>query len=184
MTAAFRAVLDADRFGLAAIMIVAGASKFLSLNRFRESLERIEFIPTPIIALLAAATPSAEIGTGALLIVEPAIGGLLVTILLIAFIALAETMHRRGRRVPCACFGGIGEGILGRRTVLRNGVLVALAFLIVTFPPRWTGDSFPSALLGVAAASNIALIVGLYRPARRAPGEVTRLVAERDVGTA
>lgn len=79
--------------------------------------------------LIAAAVPMVELSLGALLVTQvrrtwTAWGA---TALIAAFTTLIVVHLSHGRRPPCACFGAISRRPLGWGSVVRNGVLLALA---------------------------------------------------------
>jgi hypothetical protein len=84
--------------------------------------------------LVVAVLPWAEIAVaGALLFSETAIAGAAVALaLLSAFAIVIAATLRRGDAPPCSCFGALHPTPISRRTLWRNGVLAALALVVIT----------------------------------------------------
>jgi uncharacterized membrane protein YphA (DoxX/SURF4 family) len=140
------AIALAARVVLAIAFAIAAVEKLRGLTRVREQMSellgarvgRIATIATPIVELLLAV---------ALVIARSsAVPGILAALVLLAFTAVL--VRAEARHVPCPCFGGgAPERPVGPLSILRNGVLLALAVLA-------TGDangaSLPAALLASA----------------------------------
>jgi uncharacterized membrane protein YphA (DoxX/SURF4 family) len=108
------------------VFVVAGAAKVAQGAKWPAQAAQLG---AP--SMLAPVVPWWEIVVGALLVVQlgapwPAIAAL-ATLLL--FTALIVRLLARGEHPPCACFGGWSAAPLGRRHVVRNVVLLALAIV-------------------------------------------------------
>jgi Methylamine utilisation protein MauE len=101
---------------------------------------------------VAIATTVLESLVPLLLIVPPtaAYGFGLATVLLAAFTVAVATAIRRGHRAPCRCFGPSSVP-LGRRHLVRNGLLLAVAVLGALAP----GGHPPAGGIAVAAAAGL-----------------------------
>lgn len=77
------------------------------------------------------AVPAVEAVLGALLIVQRRrdVVALVAAGVLAAFTVLLVVRLLKGRRPPCACFGSISAKPIGWGSVVRNLVLIALAFV-------------------------------------------------------
>lgn len=111
---------------LGAVLCIAGSAKLVDLDRWKSESSALG-VPWWI----SVAVPIAELGIGALLMVGigwpiiPAAGG----ILLVAFSLVVIRELAQGRRPRCACFGSWSTTPLSGRTVVRNGLLIALAVI-------------------------------------------------------
>ncbi len=86
---------------------------------------------------VAVAVPFVESVVGALLVAqfERRVVALVAAGLLVGFTILLVLRLAQGRRPPCACFGALSTQPIGWRNVVRNGVLLALAAVVV----GWAG---------------------------------------------
>jgi methylamine dehydrogenase accessory protein MauD len=152
------------RILLAGVFAVAGVGKLLDIQGSRRSLRDFgvgERLAHPAGVLL----PLAELGTAALLVFRPTgqWGALAALLLLVAFMAGIANALRHGVTPDCNCFGQIHSAPAGRETLIRNGVLGALAAVALIAGPgpavdSWISDRSTGELLGVAAgAAAIAL---------------------------
>ncbi|MFE9203515.1 MauE/DoxX family redox-associated membrane protein [Micromonospora sp. NPDC007230] len=118
---------------LAAVFAVAVAGKLRNREAFAEfvrSIQRMAIVAPSLTRPAAIISVGAEIVV-ALLLVTPApgpgaAGFALAAGLLVVFTVVIVGSLRRGTTVPCRCFGR-SEIPLGRRHVLRNALLVAVA---------------------------------------------------------
>jgi hypothetical protein len=116
---------------LGVVFAVAAVGKLRSataLRAFADSLLDLGWLPDVLRWPAAVATPLAEGGAVALLAVPATAGfGYALVLLLLAALTLGAVVAiRRGRGVRCQCFGS-GEGELGKGTVMRNLLLMAVA---------------------------------------------------------
>lgn len=79
---------------------------------------------------LALVVPIVESATAVLLVVAPRVGGSIALFLLVAFTVVLADVLRRGLVVRCACFGALTDAPVGRRDVVRNGLLIVLALIV------------------------------------------------------
>lgn len=115
----------------------------------------------------------------------PAIG---ILALFVAFLVLVARVWRRPTPVSCNCFGGLGDDVVGVRTVIRNGVLVVLALAAVALhraPGSVVADRIAGwcsplpAVLAVAVAAS--LVVWRAVAARRHRARLIRTLTVQDV---
>jgi len=123
MTFAFAAGLV-----LGITFLAAGASKIASGSLWAQQAHAIG---APRVAV--AVVPPLEIVLGALLCarVAPVVVAVMALALLAMFTALITVRLTQGKRPPCACFGSWSARPLGWRHLLRNGVLIALAVVVL-----------------------------------------------------
>jgi len=108
--------------------LAAGAAKVASGPLWAQQAEAIG---APRVAV--AVVPPLEIVLGALLCtrVAPAVVAVMALALLAMFTTLIMVRLAQGKRPPCACFGSWSARPLGWRHLLRNGVLMALAVVVL-----------------------------------------------------
>lgn len=120
------------RFVLAAILILAGVSKFVDRNRTRKTLKDFGFdeeylVPAtwllPLLELLAGAS---------LLYPKTAwVGAILAFVLFVAFSLGIGYNLRLGRKPECNCFGQMHSSAIGLHTLLRSLIFALLAAAVV-----------------------------------------------------
>jgi predicted membrane metal-binding protein len=154
--------VDLTRFAVAFVLSFAAVAKLVGAGEFRDTLARTQLVPQTLVRPLVVAIPLLELGAAAALILSPLLGAATTIVLLAAFSAAAEAVHRRGRVVRCNCFAGVADGRLGRQTALRNLVLVAFSIVVVVRPPSLTTASLPLGLTGVALAAMALLVLSTF----------------------
>jgi uncharacterized membrane protein YphA (DoxX/SURF4 family) len=118
---------------LATIFAVAAISKLRSLEATVRSFEELG-VPNP--ASAARLLPFPELAASVLLLVVPAVGGMVVLVLLAFFTTFLVNRLRAGVEAPCACFGAPGERPLSWLTLGRNALLAILALAsLLTMQP-------------------------------------------------
>src|SRR5439155_10878443 len=157
-------VLVALRLMLAAVFAVAGVAKFTDRRAFRRALGALG-APAPLVPALAVGVPLAELAVAVALVLPgtgwwAAIAG---AALLAAFMAVIGRSLARGQAPDCKCFGRLSAGQVGRKTLVRNGLLIAVAIgLVAARPSRvapsawgWVGGLTGTQQVGLAAAAVI-----------------------------
>ncbi|MCM6776881.1 redoxin domain-containing protein [Nocardia sp. CDC159] len=95
--------------------------------------------------------------------------GVLALVLLLVFTAAVGRLLRRGKHPACSCFGAMSAPI-GGRTLIRNGVLIAMAVLVtagsIGYPRVPLGLSVERAVGTAVAAGLAALVVLLFGEVR------------------
>jgi peroxiredoxin/uncharacterized membrane protein YphA (DoxX/SURF4 family) len=149
---------------LAGVFVLAGIGKLLDLEGSRRSLRDFG-VPARLANPAGLILPLTELAVAALLIFQPTAqwGALAALILLLAFIAGIANALRRGVAPDCNCFGQLHSAPAGRETLIRNGVLAALALVAVVGGPgpaidSWVSDRSAAELLAVGVG---AVAVGL-----------------------
>lgn len=120
------------RLALAAVFIVAGAAKMV--DRTGSARAVADFgVPEPIAAPIGWMLPIVEIVAGAAVLVEPfrLLGTVIVAALLLVFTVAIVANLGRGRAPECRCFGQVHSEVVGPRTLVRNGLLLAAAAVIL-----------------------------------------------------
>jgi peroxiredoxin len=120
------------RLVLAVAFAVAGAAKLADLAGSRRALEEFG-IPRALAVPLGALLPIIEIAVAAALI--PIASGWWVAVaalvLLVVFTGGVAINLLSGRRPDCHCFGQLYSAPIGWGTLVRNGVMIALAAFVV-----------------------------------------------------
>src|SRR5215208_4291396 len=132
------------RLLLAVVFAVAGVAKLA--DRAGSGRAVAEFgVPTPLATPLGVLLPLAELTVAAALIpTSTAWWGALGAIVLLGLFVLGITVNlARGRKPDCHCFGQLHSAPAGWKTLLRNGLLAAVACFVV-----WQGydSAGPSAV--------------------------------------
>jgi len=145
------------RLLLAAIFALAAVGKLADLAGSRRSVAEFG-VPSALAGPLAVLLPPAELAVAAALIPTATAwwGALGAVGLLLLFIVGIGVNLARGRRPDCHCFGQLHSAPAGWSTLGRNGVLAAMAALIVlqgrggAGPSMvgWAGDLSGVQLLG------------------------------------
>ena len=147
---------------LALVFIVAGTSKLADREGSRQAI--IDFgLPASLATPLGVLLPLAELAVAAALIPATtawwgAVGALALLILFVAGIVINLA---RGRKPDCHCFGQLHSAPAGWSTLIRNGVLAALAGFVVWQGGESAGPSAVSWMGSLSALQSVALIVGL-----------------------
>jgi peroxiredoxin/uncharacterized membrane protein YphA (DoxX/SURF4 family) len=157
------AVLGA-RLLLAVVFATAGVAKLFDRQGSRTALEGFG-VPQFAVPAGAILLPLAELATAIALVPSPSAqwGGLAALVLLLGFIAGISNAMIRGRAPDCHCFGQIRSEPAGPSTLVRNGVLAAVAALILIEGPgpsltSWISDRTAAELVAVAAGIAAAVL--------------------------
>ncbi len=139
------------RLFLALVFVVAGVAKLADRVGSRQAL--IDFgMPASLAPTLGILLPLAELGVAAALIPTATAwwGALGALVLLLLFVAGIVVNLARGRKPDCHCFGQVHSAPAGWSTLGRNGVLAAVAGVLV-----WQGgdSAGPSVVSWVGALS-------------------------------
>ncbi|WP_053736633.1 MauE/DoxX family redox-associated membrane protein [Nocardia sp. NRRL S-836] len=113
--------------GLVFLLAVAGKLRGRAeLTAFTESLGSFGLRPARLRSALATTVIAVEAVAVVLLAVAPRLGLGFAALVLVAFSGAVLAAKATGREVRCRCFGADG-GLMGRKHLIRNGVLVAVA---------------------------------------------------------
>lgn len=152
---------------LAAVFVAAGMAKLLDQPGARSSLQAFG-VPFSAVGAIALSLPLAEIVTAVALLIEPLArwGALSALLLLLAFMAGIARAISQGQAPDCHCFGQLHSAPAGRGTLVRNGVLAALAAAVVVGGPgpaidAWVSDRTAAELAAVGAGLVAALLAAL-----------------------
>jgi hypothetical protein len=116
---------------LAGVLVVAAGAK---LRHPRDTATELAAIGLRWPRVLTWAVPAAEVATAVALVVAPAWGGIAAFALLVGFTTVLMRLVRAGRPVVCRCFGAYSTKPVSRMTLVRNGVLLAMAAIAAAAP--------------------------------------------------
>ena len=118
----------AARILLAAVFVVAAVAKLADMEGTRRAVREFG-APGRLVGLLAPALVLAELAVAVLLIPgsTAVVGAAGALALLLLFVAAIATSLARGRAPDCHCFGSLHSEPAGPATLIRNGVLAAVA---------------------------------------------------------
>jgi peroxiredoxin len=148
------------RIVLAAVFAVAGVGKLVRGSDTEATVAEFG-VSDGLRRPLALALPLAELAIAVALL--PAFtapwAGVAAVLVLIAFTTAVARVLGRGGEVDCNCFGSLGPSRIGRWTLVRNLVLLALAALVATVgwsdpgpgALAWVGDLDATAAIGIVA---------------------------------
>ncbi len=131
MTGPVGAVTGADLGTVAAVM-VAATFAVAAVSKLRDPAGTARGfadlgVPRPWRA--ARLVPGIEVGVALTLLLVPAVGAALATVVLVAFTVFLVDRLRSGVRAACSCFGGARRHPLTIADPLRNVLLVGLALV-------------------------------------------------------
>jgi uncharacterized membrane protein YphA (DoxX/SURF4 family) len=144
------------RLGLAAVFLIAGATKIGDLAESGRAVNAYRLMPYDVAKVVGAAQPFLEIAIGLLLLVGIAtrlVAGI-GAVLLVIFIAGIISAWARGLRIDCGCFsagGDLGAGQLptyGREVLRDVGFLVLAGILLWKPRSRFSVDAALSQPMG------------------------------------
>ncbi|GAA2188508.1 MauE/DoxX family redox-associated membrane protein [Micromonospora lupini] len=129
----------AARLGLAAVWLVAGASKVGDLAASGRAVNAYQVLPYDVATVVGAALPFVELALGVLLLLGLAtrLSAAISAALLLVFIAGISSAWARGLAIDCGCFGSGGQLAEGQAPsylpeILRDlGFLVLAGFLVI-----------------------------------------------------
>ena len=141
------------RLGLAAVWLVAGATKVGDLAASARAVNAYDLMSYDTAKVIGAVQPFLEIALGLLLLAGLAtrLTAAISAVLLVLFIAGIVSAWARGLRIDCGCFSSGGELGAGRDTAYGVDILRDLGFLalagLLLWRPR-SRFSIDGALMG------------------------------------
>lgn len=144
------------RLALGTVWVVAGVLKIGDPAASVRAVRAYQLLPEPVVQIVGAGLPAAELVLGVLLIIGLGVraGAVLSALLLAAFVVGIAAAWARGLRIDCGCFGSGGELAPGQEPsygpeLARDAGLLALAGLLAWWPrSRFAADGW---LLGTNA---------------------------------
>ena len=130
-----RWLMIAGRLALAAIFLVAAYAKLKEpWLQFAVSIDSFKFVPETYLEPLARTLPWCELALGIALLSGIAVRwfGLIATLLLGTFVAVAARAYSMGLTPDCGCFGTAGGSgdMLGPKWFAEHGAMVLLALAV------------------------------------------------------
>ncbi|MFE9188991.1 MauE/DoxX family redox-associated membrane protein [Micromonospora sp. NPDC007208] len=123
----------AARLGLAAVWLVAGASKVSDLAASGRAVNAYQVLPYDVATVIGAALPFVELALGVLLLLGLAtrlVAGVSAALLGV-FIAGIASAWARGLAIDCGCFGSGGQLAAGQAPSYLPEILRDLGFLVL-----------------------------------------------------
>jgi hypothetical protein len=159
---------------LAAVLGVSGVIKLRNPRALAGQIDNYQVVPQAAVAYAAAALAVTETVCALLLLPPPTrrVGLAIAGCLTAAFLAAMLTALARGRRIPCACFGGGGQlDTVGLSSVLRTALLGVIA--VMSLLGRPTAIQLPQLLVAGLLLVLVFLLAEAARllPRRWLPGE-------------
>ena len=140
------------RLLLAGVFAVAGVAKLRDVAGSRRALEEFG-LPARLSPVGALLLPLAELVIAFALLLAPRWGAIAAIALLAIFVAGIANAMVHDRAPDCHCFGQLHSEPAGKRTLVRNGVLILMGGAVVALGPG------PSIHTWVAERSGAELIV-------------------------
>lgn len=118
------------RLFLSAVFLLAGISKLKNIPATQKAVKDFG-VPISFTAFVGWALPITEISAALLLLFDVAVAyaSILISLLLILFIALISRLIYQNKTIDCNCFGETGKSPTGWHTIYRNGSWLLLAIL-------------------------------------------------------
>lgn len=131
ITTALVQVALAARLTLGIVFLLSALPKLRRPSAFTRSVVAYEMLPTGVARVFSLALIPLEVSLALAFLTGRLIGVALplVAALLLTFLIAVVVNLRRGRRVPCGCFGEASEAI-SPRTAARLLLLLAVALLL------------------------------------------------------
>lgn len=127
------------RLGLAAVFLIAGATKIGDLAESGRAVAAYRLMPYDVAKVVGAAQPFLEIAVGLLLLAGIAtrlVAGI-GAVLLVIFIAGIISAWARGLRIDCGCFSAGGDLGAGQSPTYGREVLRDVGFLVLAGILLW-----------------------------------------------
>ncbi len=159
LTSTVQVLLLTVRVGVAVTFAVAGVLKLLDREDTGESLRQFG-VPRSLVAAATVVLPAVELVVAVLLVPAPTavLGAVAAAVLLTVFSVAVLRLLRRGESVACRCFGRHSERPVGPRTLVRNGILLALSVWIAA---SGRPEPVPTVLRDAWASDAVRVTAGL-----------------------
>ena len=160
--------------------LISGTAKLRDMDGLTLGALRYHVLPSRIVRPLAPLLPVAELVLAAMLLTGVAVraAGVGSALLVLVFAWAVVTNLRRGRSIPCHCFGASAHERIGAATLARLAVLGIAAVLAAIIGPASGTLLPPGTETGLALLSAVASVTVLM--ALLGPGDIV----VRDVGAA
>ena len=137
------------RLAAAAVWLVAGAAKALSLTQFHAQVDEYRVLPSAFEAPFAYALPFVELIVGLYLLLGLLTRAVAIVacVLLLLFVIAQAQAWARGLSLDCGCFASLTRDRVGLGTILRDIALGIPSLALAFYPARLF--SLDQALLGL-----------------------------------
>ena len=162
-------LMSAARILLAAVFAAAAVAKLVDLDGTRRAVRDFG-APERLVGLLAPALVLVELAAAGLLIPgsTAVVGAAGALALLLVFVVAVAANLARGRAPDCHCFGSLHSAPACPATLIRNGVLAAVAGFVLAGslaePPAgafdWVGELSGTEALALGLGAALAAFVG------------------------
>lgn len=182
------------RLSLAAVLGVAAIAKAVDRAGAERALAGFG-LSGPLARIAGLTLPLVELAIAVALLFGSTArdGAIAALVLLVLFTGLVTRALVRGEQVECHCFGQLSEGPAGNGTLVRNGLMTAIAAFIVLAPgapgpgvAAWLGRRSDADRvgfwLGLALVALVAAGVWFARELLRAQGRLMLRVEELEGG--
>lgn len=144
---------------LGATFAVAGSNKMRDPRGFVLGVLEYDILPRRLAVAFARVVPFAELGLAALLLTGTWLiaAGLASAVLLVSFLVAASINIARGRSLDCHCFGAEAGERLGWTTLVRLGLLLVCAGVVVGVGSRVVSPNLRDDLL-----ISVGILLGSY----------------------
>ncbi|MGH2871650.1 MAG: MauE/DoxX family redox-associated membrane protein [Solirubrobacteraceae bacterium] len=152
------------RLVLVGVFALAGVSKLANLAASRDAVEGFG-VPPRLARTVGTAIPFVELAVAVALLPTPSArwGAIGAAVLLAAFSAGIAGALRQGLAPDCNCFGQVASAPVSAKTLLRNGILAALALFAAIAGPgaalsTWTTNRSAADILAALATVTAATL--------------------------
>ena len=120
------------RLVLFGVFLVSGVAKLFDLEGSKKATAGFG-IPEPLANIGGVILPFVELAVGVLLLFPQTtlVGALLALVLFVAFTVGMAIQLAKGNKPACHCFGQLSTAPIGKHSIIRNGILAALAAFVV-----------------------------------------------------
>lgn len=145
---------------IAVIMGLAGLLKLTNRQGFAETLTALQ-LQAPGVRILTWLVPGAELlaAVGLLLPGVSRYGAILLILLMLSFAVTAIRVIRSKTPILCNCFGGLTPEWFGWKTLVRIGIFLSLALLILFADSSASATDLPPADVIAGVVSGLGLVL-------------------------
>lgn len=165
----------ASRLVLGAVFALSAGGKFADSAAARKAVGDFG-VPLRWVPVVAVALPVVEAVLAVTLLLPwtALIAGVVALLLLGVFTAAIGRLLAQGKRPACSCFGAVSTAPIGVGTLVRNGVLIGIAAVVVAgalvrpgTPAGLPADHIAGSLLIAVLAAGLVWMFGEVRALRR-----------------
>lgn len=144
------------RIFLGAIFLISAVGKLLAPRTFVRNVVRYNVLPEPPSKVYGWLLPYAELASAIILFLgwQAQWGALIVIVMLLSFMVAVSIVMARHQNLSCSCFGLLYQEKVGRRTLIRDVVLLLMAVVIFIFD-----DGSSSVITSISIGFSTGMIV-------------------------